>query len=892
MVSDAAFTVTPTPASVSVTGPNSQPAWINGLVRNPGSYETRKSGATAHTGNGIDSLFALDTRTGFPGQGIQLPSSVLSPPTLAATGAVLNIDPGYTGSPVAVSAGAQFTLAKAVSDLVSNSARPRIKQYKTLRVVPAAPIEGAFAPPHSATDLTPVVYDADIDLSGIPTYDIPDSVWVLDFKWDEYDTSTIRDELSSYNWVPQLGTATGIGGVYGREIAAGISVMSMLMMTNRLTEAQKRRFARNIVLMASTIVGRLEAGGRLPAGSNIGGHLQQWPMVVALAAWFTRNSARGQFFRNALSGPLATEMRTHFGAPRVVQEADWRTPPIAFTREAPSGGVNPGYYSLQPRPGQEGEVWSDPGNEPAGSGRMTSRLGPRDYVFIQFGSVMGMAYFLSKVPGGRALVPYPSYWKFMDMMADVAVYNRDAPQRGVDYKREGFVNEPQQIVLNSILDPVRGWPFPSQPDLAVTAVQFTPNYELLRGLSTGVQAYAVEQIISIKTNGLLSRNDAWLPVKEAFTVLRNGSPIAIDLTGATGSDARTNAAIQIRGGTIMLMMGAALAAGDTITVQSNFAAYPDSRPRMANGTLLPDFGPITAVLKSAGAPNKPNPLQTISMGGYETLVGGVADDGSDPIKGVFIPQQSGYLSGKYGVNLTTERWRRALIGWRGRLAPGGRSRSANALFMGNTAGSTSHSLSYQTWATGLSLRLIGATNQQIGLMNIFSGVPDDADVQMWILVDINPGASSVRVRVNNTLYGPFDFNNTEWPNEASLPTLGGFFANLRMFTGPTNAFPSRMALRECMIHVETAQRGMGSAFDLSGSQFAVGADWGSRGQLILPSRPDYAGFTDGGVPEYFFAPTLAGVDGNLIPNNGVWSMMNASLNNTNPDAPLPFVQVA
>jgi hypothetical protein len=872
-----------TPASTSVTGPNAQPRQMHGMTVNAGALGTQAPGRP-NDGTNSNALHGLDTGTGFVGQGVSV-AGILSPPVFSQSEGILNVDPGYTGSAYNIPAGANLSLTKAQSNPDNSAAAratSRIFDTRVLHFVSVPPLEGAFSPAVAEIDKTPRIYWGDVDLSGLPSWTTPANAPLLadqEKQWPHWDLSTLSTEPMRYNW------PSALAPTYGRNIANDYGALVLLLLSN-VTQAIKENIARQVVSTAIQIVGRLEQGGVLTT-QDVGGQMHHYPLIVAAAAWLTRNSARGDYFRQYLSGAKANVFTVHFGNPRPTQEADWRRQVTRAAREAPSGadgGTFGNYFWHQARPGQQGAVWASTKISQPGDGLIGSRIGQQDYMWNQYGSALAWALFLTKV-GGRSIVPYPHYWTWMDMVAHMALVwwplSNTASTTSVagDFGREKFLRgtEVSNFAYSCLTDANFGWPMPSGAGIAAQSANFTPSFELIQATNASATNYRVEQCVAISTNRLLSRDPTFLPVKEAFTILRNGSPLAIDTTGAAGGDARLIGAIQIRGENILLFTDPAvlLQPGDVITVQTNFAGNAASRPRALDGTLLPDFGPITATLRATGAIPKPSPTQLISFGKHETAVGGTLNDGSDPTKGARVVPNPTYLSQKFGLNLTTERMRKVLIGWRGRTAPNGGSRSGNVVLLGrNFATDASCLCSRNSLAENLEVRLIGTVGSTISwnCPGLLPAALDGVDAQYWIEIDIGTSSTTsvVRWRVNDNAVQTLTQGSTMWPDVASVPRLAALFESMGLMSNRLrNAAFFGGAIREFYIAYESGVRGMPTYSLSDNARFGTGVDWGSRGQNVLFDRPDYAGRSDGGIPELYFVPTLAQAQGGSFANLGL-----------------------
>lgn len=852
------------------------PAWVHGMELNPGIDGSQEDGK-ANLGGDSSQLFALDERTGFAGQGVSI-ASRLSSDRQTADGYWLNRSIGYTGVPLAIAAGDEGSVGKAVSKIApvggvdAPDATDRLDGYYVHHFVSEAPAIGAFAPAPCAPDKTPVIFESDIDLSGLPNFSPPSSApSAVTGPAPDMHHGSIATENWRYNCDKDSTES------YGASIARPVGDQILLLLTN-IPEADKHAIAKRVIKRAIGITGRIRQGGRLggTSTSGYGGQVHQWPCIVAVAAWLTRNSTRGAYFRELLSGPLAGQFNAHFGAPRVVQDQDWVNPVAVWDREAPGGTTNPGYFSMQARPSTRGAVMSSPNITQPGDGGISNRIGQRDYQWLQYGTALGFALFLSLVPGGRELVPYPSYWRWMEMLADVSIWHRQygSSASSGNYRFEGYVRGTyvSTFVEDCLLDPNLKWPFqPAAP--ALVAVEYAPNYELLREIADGSRVFATEHPITFRFDQTLSRNQAWLPVLAAFTLSDSSGALNIDTTGAAGGDPREIGAIQIRDGNLTVF--ATRAPTGTVIASYNPTAAGASAARTPAGQLAPAVVAATATLVSQPLA-KPSPQDLMSYGGFPD---GEAPAAADTPKFFWTAMGVNYPLQKYGL-VTSTPIRGLLFGLHMKLAPGGLSRTANVCLIGES----SITSGWRVFAhfNDLSVRLYGpsgSVGRVATFSNALSASDDNVLQKYWIHCTVTNGVSQAWLRIGDRLMGPVSFSGT-WDDAQAMKVADiGRFGVAGYFDGSTNPVPlnpSRIAILETYIAIGTEERGLGTVDLSDNSHFGGSASSGPRGGGVLPDRPDYSGHDLNGIPEFLFSPTKAQLDAGMVPNLGAFSLYTGS----------------
>ncbi len=895
---------------------------IHGAIVNPGETGTHRAG-TPNRSQDSTSIHALDTRgvpgNMFAGQGVPITPFATglpgAPVSQAANGTLINRDPGFTGTPLTISAGTAAVIAKARSNPAATVATSRLTEYAQLRVLPAAPPAGAIpvgaAVPSLGTQLTV----ADIDLTGLPSVPIiAPGAQATDWRVAEnrltfylqaqraFDHSVLSGgEVQRYN-------RARIGGMpeYGRNIGHWLNQLYLLLVAD-IPDFEKRLISRIIVKQAYQVRNRFDAD---PAtriiNTEIAAQTHQWAALIAWAAWLTRNSAAGQLFRDLLpGGTMFARNTTTIGNQRIVHSRDWTGRAFQEARMAPDAGVHPGYYSVWMRPFMDGLLWTSAGAPPVGNGRLLARMGggTRPYFWTLYGNALPGFRALAACPGGKATVDLPAFWEMLDYLANTVLHHRQYAGVGTQGSHRfegmsittGFQTDLESFAHNQVWPtpqnsnaPPLAWPYEAQPTPALAEVLFCREVDVLYELSnTTNYPWATENWVAVRYNVPVSREEARLPPKTCFTIMVNGQSILIDETAATTvGDPRTNGAIQARWSVIALALSQTdlqaklgrpnLLPSDVVTLAADYSGLPPAnRPATLDGQLLPGFGATAAGLKSAPL-ERPATLQTVSFGNF-------ANEAADPPKAIFINVITGYRDQKFGL-AANDPVRQLLIGIRGKVSPLNGTAFPNTGLIFGRSMTTGDFHIHQVATGGVNFRAHGATLRSAsagpGFFPTSQGLTP-IDHTWWLYLEMPNTGGFARVRRDNNAAADSALGGS-WATDADCVTLSRLMGGNRisLFGVLDHEFSAQaqpvsyagMAVREAYIAIGTAARPIATP-TLNEAVFAPGFDWGNRGQNVLPGRANYAGRTDGGIPEFYFCPQVDEANERYFPNYGVWGLM-------------------
>ncbi len=573
-------------------------------------------------------------------------------------------------------------------------------------------------------------------------------------------------------------------------------------------------------------------------------------------------------------------------------------------------------------------LWTSAGEVPLGGGKLLPRLGggTRPYLWTMYGNVLPAFRALAACPGGKATVNNADFWSMLDYLSNVVLHHRQytaggqqgshryegmSITSGFDTDLEGFArNQIWPTAVNSNNPPL-AWEYETQPTPAVHSVGFTREVDVLYELATSPISFTfgTENHVFVRYNVPVSREEARLPPKSCFTITVNGQTIAIDETDAVvAGDPRTNGAIQARWSVIALFLSPTdlqakigrpnLIDSDVVTLAADYSALPSAnKPVTLDGQELPGFTATAATLKSA-ATSRPDPLETVSFGSF-------ADPTNAP-KAIFVTPVTTYLSSKFGV-FSSDAVRQILVGIRGKVSPiTGTSFGSQGLLLGQGVNSTQfRHIMNPTGA--IAWRNLGRTGIE---RNGFTGggvFPTNEGLSpvehvWWYLVDMPNSGGSIQYRRDNTNFTPIALPGS-WASDAESPDIGSVIGTVRfsllgLLDGSTTLSPqssptnsTRLGVKELYVAIGTDDRPI-TGVDLTTSVFGPSQDWGSRGQNILPGRADYAGRTDGGIPEFYFCPTVDIANQRVFNNFGLWNLMSGFMTGPLEEGTGPFFQLA
>ena len=168
----------------------------------------------------------------------------------------LNVDPGRTGAPLALSPGDRVFKAVSLGTPAGTPARPLLDHMSVLTVVDVAPPAGAFRPPyvgHASTD--PWATESSIDWAVIPSYPRTPSAALPDtLRYGpaiEHNTEWTQRAIHPLSQQP----------VYGGQIAKHIGD-ALLLLAMDFTQAEKRGLLIDVLQHGIDVHGVLAAPGR------------------------------------------------------------------------------------------------------------------------------------------------------------------------------------------------------------------------------------------------------------------------------------------------------------------------------------------------------------------------------------------------------------------------------------------------------------------------------------------------------------------------------------------------------------------------------------------------------------------------------------------------------
>lgn len=243
---------------------------INGTMVNPGNRSFATGGLTANnTGNTVQAWDSLDA-----GVGVATPYND-----------AFNVDPGNTGSALAVTTGSVVKFVSKLTSLPTNN-RPGGLDMAVLTVVDAIPATDAVRPGVSRTSKAAPCRAADFDLSIFqslaPTANAPDYATALGWIQRFHETT----QPHSINNI--VAKAINNHPEYGRDIGNNIHRAMLCLHLSSFTDAQKRTLLCSLAAIADDLVSRAEEGGITP--DNGGGNSWKKAVIVLCAASLGENT--------------------------------------------------------------------------------------------------------------------------------------------------------------------------------------------------------------------------------------------------------------------------------------------------------------------------------------------------------------------------------------------------------------------------------------------------------------------------------------------------------------------------------------------------------------------------------------------------------------------------
>ncbi|MEL6734845.1 MAG: hypothetical protein AAFO98_03040, partial [Pseudomonadota bacterium] len=195
--------------------------------------------------------------------------------------ALANIDPGATGSPIALAEG---SVVKGISKLtdVPVSARPALDYAGVLTVLPIAPATDAFRPPLAFADKTAQWRVSDLNMSLLPNFSaagiaVPSAASILDWA-DVLHTHQHTYNVLSRNIVPSTAlNLSPYAGFWGEQFAMALLALCL----DAWTAAEKEAVTIKLVQMGIDVYGRAREGG---IWQDNGGHCTMRKSLLIFAA--------------------------------------------------------------------------------------------------------------------------------------------------------------------------------------------------------------------------------------------------------------------------------------------------------------------------------------------------------------------------------------------------------------------------------------------------------------------------------------------------------------------------------------------------------------------------------------------------------------------------------
>ncbi|UYV15860.1 SwmB domain-containing protein [Porphyrobacter sp. ULC335] len=352
---------------------------VHGTMINPGNRSFASGGNLAN--NSTNTLQGWDS-LGLGG----LPSPVYSAPS--------NVDPGATGTALAVTSGSVVKFVSRLTDLPINN-RPAGNDMVVLTVVSDVPAPDAIRPGVSRQSKATQVRASDFDVSvfknfaptaNTPTYGQAIS-WVSRYHETSMPDSINNTRTKGINNHPE----------YGRDIARNLHSALLCLHLSSFTATQKREILTALAAIADDLVSRAEEGSiTLGAG---GGNSWKVPIIVVCAA------ALGTRAPASWLAQLAPDKRSIWAENSQIFRVSGYD--IALPRFTADGRPRSAYTQQMIGSAEWGEQQM---TAPQNSGSNWDAL-YRDIVNY---SLIGGTLAVELTTGAKALWDYPEFWLYMD----------------------------------------------------------------------------------------------------------------------------------------------------------------------------------------------------------------------------------------------------------------------------------------------------------------------------------------------------------------------------------------------------------------------------------------------------------------------------------------------
>lgn len=244
---------------------------VHGTMVNPGNRSFTTGRLTANnTTNTVQGWDSITSSIGF-----------------VAYNAGANVDPGATGSPLAVTTGSVLKFVSKLTDLPNGAQnRPAGLDMVVLTVVDAIPAADAIRPGVSRSGKASPARLSQFDLGVFqnlaPTASAPTYAEALDWI-DRYHETALPDSINNP-------TAKGINNhpEYGRDIGNNLHRAMLCLHLSSFTSDQKRTLLSHMAAIADDLVSRAEEGAIVLGGG--GGNQWKKPVVALCAAALGANA--------------------------------------------------------------------------------------------------------------------------------------------------------------------------------------------------------------------------------------------------------------------------------------------------------------------------------------------------------------------------------------------------------------------------------------------------------------------------------------------------------------------------------------------------------------------------------------------------------------------------
>lgn len=494
--------------------------------------------------------------------------------TLQPYDPALNLDPGFTSSPLVVTQ--PSTIVKAINDLTppDNMRDGMVTDMSFLTLVDSAPLENAFRPSPRSADKASYFTKSDMDLSFLPNLAAPASTptyaTLLAYLTGPFQTF-FTNNLFCRNINP-----IGQQPVYGRDIAHDLGDAMMALCTDALTAEQKLEISTLLCQFGIDVIGTGQDGGSFGTINGSYGGGQHWIKCPAIFA--------AHALRNASNSAKATELAQRVDPDRFVWASEDRIHDYVDREQIESfPEQRAGYDHIDFKDYmQNAPMWNSKPSAPQFTGAAFDHV----YRPVVWPGLLSQAFALMMMGIESNLTP-----STIDYLEFIYDHSFSEPEKPFPNSLSTFAKDMLPAFLSTY--------GPNYSDAAVPAL---------------VRTVARNRYVWFEFDKLLSKEQ--IPAASAFAVNVNGSPVTIRSGGDVFDD--LNLDFQFRspnvyGFSMAVELVSPVAEGDTVTL--SYTKPGTNNAITLGGAQVPNIGATAAINETGLLPSAATSINTVYGGG-------------------------------------------------------------------------------------------------------------------------------------------------------------------------------------------------------------------------------------------------------------------------------------